>query len=139
MASSKEHFPLIQIFIADLNNHINTFGANVPHPIHICTSVYEYLNSIEAPERFNVYQQHLYKNKNKNKNNYRYNQAHQTESHRHHPNISVLEQVQDMLAMEDTCLSDKTETPTARSDSDDYEEYPFNDDSNYDPIIAAFR
>ncbi len=54
MATSNEHFPLIQIFIADLNDHVNTFGANTPHPIHTCTAVYEYLISIKAPVSFNV-------------------------------------------------------------------------------------
>ena len=137
MAISKEHFPLIQIFIADLNNHITTFGANTPHPIHTCTSVYEYLISIEAPERFDVSQQNAYKTKHQN--NFRYNQAHQHAKHRHRPNISVMEQVQDIIAVDDSSLFNNEATPTVNSDSDDYKEYTFDDDSNYEPIIAAFR
>ncbi len=137
MATSKDHFPLIQIFIADLNNHINTFGANVPHPIHTCTSVYEYLISIEAPELFIVSQQNLYKNKNKN--NYRYNQVRQSGKYNHRPNISVLEQVTDILAIDDTPFFDKEEQSNTQSDSEDYEHSAFDDDSNYEPIIAAFR
>ena len=50
MATSKDHFALLQGFIADLNIHINNHGANVPHPDLTCTIIYEYLLSIEAPE-----------------------------------------------------------------------------------------
>lgn len=49
IVTSKEYFLLIQIFIADLDNHINTYGANTPHPIHTCTTVYEYAIVLIGP------------------------------------------------------------------------------------------
>ena len=52
MTSFKTHFPLLQGFVSDINLHINKYGSNVVHPTHTCTSIYEYLISIEAPEHF---------------------------------------------------------------------------------------
>ena len=49
MASSKTQFPLLQGFVSEINLHINKYGSNVIHPTHTCTSIYEYLISIEAP------------------------------------------------------------------------------------------
>ena len=54
MATSKDHFPLLKHFISDLNFHINKYGVNVKHPTHTCGSIYDYLLSIDAPERFNT-------------------------------------------------------------------------------------
>ena len=52
MATYQDHFPLLQLFISDLNMHIAKYGSNTNHPTRSFTSIYEYLISIKAPERF---------------------------------------------------------------------------------------
>ena len=74
MSISKVHFPLLQNFIAELNLHITNYGPNVAHPTITCSSIYDYLLSIEAPESFQTshqsQQNQKYKNYIKNKNKY---------------------------------------------------------------------
>ena len=62
MATSTIHFPLLQHFISDLNIHISKFGSNVAHPTHICSTVYDYLLTVDAPEHFSVSHNNKYKN-----------------------------------------------------------------------------
>ena len=73
VGTSKVHFPLLQNFIADLNLHITTYRPIVARPTIACTTTYDYLISIEAPEHFKQHQSQnncKYKNYSKNKNKY---------------------------------------------------------------------
>ena len=54
MSILKDHFSLLQGFISNLNIHISKYGSNTNHPTHTCTSIYEYIISIEAPENFST-------------------------------------------------------------------------------------
>ena len=62
MATSTVHFNLLQHYISDLNYHINTYGSNITHPVHTCSSVYDYLVTVEAPETFSFPTKNTYKN-----------------------------------------------------------------------------
>ena len=130
MATSKDHFPLIQQFISDLNLHINKYGANVRHPTHTCGTIYDYLISIDAPERFhqqpNIAHSGFHRNKKAYKNR-------STSS----PNISALEHVEDLLntdSFDDNMIPSPSSSPQSLQDSDDP-----NIPQLYAPIIAAFR
>ena len=133
MSASKDHFPLLQLFIADLNMHINEYGANTEHPQHTCTTIYDYLVSIDAPEKFNLSPHSSNSGYNKNMKNYfRHNSQH-NKSQLMKPNISALEQMNDLLqtsSFDDTELSD-----TSSTSSNQYDNLP----PEYAPIIAAFR
>ena len=135
MSVSKQHFPLLQNFIADLNHHITTYGPNVAHPTMTCSTIYDYLVSIEAPETFqtqpHIHNNNKYKSFHKNKNKY------ETASKTMTPNISALAQLQELLNTNDIPYdsesSDNIEMETI--DDDDDSDIP----SKYIPIIAAFK
>ena len=136
MATSKDHFQLLQGFISTLNIHINEHSANIALPTLTCTTIYEYLISIEAPERFTISNSHNYKNtyKNPHKNIQQYKHHSGSNKSKVHPNISVMEQVQDVLA------NDEFYVPTSDSDSDT--DKPIDEEDilhHYAPVIAAFR
>ncbi len=129
MAALKDHFPLLQHFISDLNLHINKYGANTTHPIHTCASIYDYLLSIDAPERFNLtssFHPSGYKHNKKSFHHCSSNTLHQA-------NISAMEQVQDFF---------NTTTKTTEDSFPDSSSHQntTNDDipSQYAPFFAAF-
>ncbi len=51
---SRDHFPLVHHFVSDLNIHITKYGVNTKHPKYTCSTIYDYLVSIEAPEQFTL-------------------------------------------------------------------------------------
>ena len=131
MSVSKVHFPLLQLFIADLNAHITTYGANSKHPTLTCTYVYDYLVSIEAPEKFELsYAFHHTPTNQTSKSHFR--KSHKPRSHK--PNISAMEQVEELLHSNsfDSHKVPPQDTFIPESDLDDIPD-------KYAPFIAAFR
>ena len=137
MATSTIHFHLLQHFISELNLHISLHGSNVAHPTHTCSSIYDYLTTIDAPEYFTVSTKHKNKpHKNstyKNNHNKRYTSGYSTST------ISALEHLPDL--MEDTNLInlvDNTDTPPDEDDTTTDTDST-TDPVSYHPIISAFR
>ena len=106
MGASKIHFLLLQNSIAELNRHTTRYGTNVAHPTMTITSIYDYLIEIEAPEQFytgsSFTSNSRFKNYMKNKEKY----ASTTKNIK--PNISVLEQLEDILHKQDIQVDDKS-------------------------------
>ena len=134
MSISKVHFPLLQNFIADLNLHITTYGPNIAHPTMTCSTIYDYLISIEAPESFQTTHQSQNNQKYKNfiKNKTKFDSALKSIT----PNISALEQLQELLHTNDLPYdSDTTDDQEVTTVDDDTSKLP----NKYVPIIAAFK
>ena len=136
MATSTDHFHLLQHFISDLNIHISTYGSNVKHPKHSCSSVYDYLTTIDAPEHFNI----PYKPKHKNHKNSSYKNTKQGYNSGYSSStISALEHLPDIMADDTIAASidnihQTSDDDSATSDSDDELHI-----DKYKPIISAFR
>ena len=138
MATSTVHYNLIQHFISDLNYHINIYGSNIAHPLHTCSSVYDYLVTIEAPATFSFPSKNNYKNhKNSTYKSYGkqgYESGYSTST------ISALEHLPDIL---DT--SEIIETiDNLEITENEHEQDPNNNTSNNEidtitPFISAFR
>ena len=126
MAASKDHFHLLQHFISDLNLHINKYGANTKHSTHTCGSIYNYLVSTDAPERFNLKSDFTHSGLKHNKKAF---QNHTSPS----PNTSALEQVEDLLYTTSFDEQGVTFQPPQLSPQDDDIHPPCT------PIIAAFQ
>ena len=138
MATSTVHFPLLQHFISDLNIHISTFGSNVAHPTHTCTSVYEYLLTVEAPEEFSL--SHKSKYKNHKNSTYKYSHKKGYNSSQSTSTISALAHIPDLL--EDKTIQDSLEQMEHTNNQEDdcsSDEDTANSISTYQPIISAFR
>ena len=135
LATSTVHFNLIQHFISDLNVHIHRYGSNTPHPVHTCSTVYDYLVTIEAPETFTI----LHKNKNKNYKNtsYKHPSKRTYTSDYSTSTISALQHIPDIM-------DDRNIMETYTTIENNKEQHILDDDTNdhlemYQPIISAFR
>ena len=102
MATSHDHFPLVQCFISDLNIHINKYGSNTNHPTHKCTSIYEYLLSIDALETFDIGTQSKHKHKIFHFNKTQY----ESSLNKAQPSICAIEEIDeimDTIKISDNC------------------------------------
>ncbi len=138
-SASTVHFNLLQHFTSDLNLHISTYGSNVPHPTMTCSTVYDYLTTIDAPEEFSV------PNKNKHKNykntTYKHTNKQGYSSGYSSSTISALELLPDIMENNDILdsldkmnITDDDEGDDATNDTNRY-----NTLEDIKPFISAFR
>ena len=134
MCTSKVHLRLLQNFIADLNLLITTYGPNVAHPTITCTTIYDYLVSIKAPESFQTTHQSQTNHKYNFyfKNTKKYDPASTSVT----PNYSALAQLEELLHTIDIPYDSDTSDENEMTNTD-------NNTSNlptkYVPIITAFK
>ena len=137
MSASKVHYNLLQHFISDLNTHISIFGANVAHPHHTCSTVYEHLVTIDAPETFIV------SNKNRHKtyknNTYKYNTKQGYTSGHTSSTISALDHLSDIMEDHNITTTFHNVNQNFDNNEDDSDSDCSSTLESYKLFISAFR